>query len=47
MTLEELGRFEDARAYWLEALAIFEQLQASDADHVRELLVGLLPLTPH
>jgi len=47
VTLEELGRLEDARAYWLEALAIFEQLQTSDADHVRDLLAALLPFTPH
>ncbi len=47
VTLGEQGRLEEARTYWLDALAIFKQLQTSDADHVRDLLAGLPPLTPH
>jgi hypothetical protein len=38
VTLRALGRPEDARAHWLHALAIFEQLRSADADQLRILL---------
>jgi hypothetical protein len=40
-TVRALGRSEEGRAYWLEALAIFEQLGTSDVDRIRDLLAGL------
>jgi hypothetical protein len=41
VTLRALGRPEQARAHWLQALAIFGQLQTTDADRVRALLADL------
>ena len=38
VTLRALGRPEEARAHWRQALALFEQLQTTDADQVRALL---------
>jgi hypothetical protein len=38
VTLQALGRTEEARAHWREALAILEQLQTTYADSVRALL---------
>lgn len=40
VTLRELKRFEEAREHWADALAIFGQLQTSDADHIRDLLAN-------
>jgi hypothetical protein len=40
-----LGRPEEARAHWLEALAIFERLRTADADLLRALLAEL-PAAP-
>jgi hypothetical protein len=45
VTLRALGRAGEARAHWLEALAIFERLQTADADQVRALLAEL-PAAP-
>jgi hypothetical protein len=36
--MRAMGRVEEARAHWLEALAIFERLRTTDADQVRALL---------
>ena len=41
MTLRALDRLEEARAHWLEALAIFERLGTPDAEQVRILLADL------
>jgi tetratricopeptide (TPR) repeat protein len=41
VTMRALGRTEEARAHWLEAQAIFERLQTTDADQVRDLLADL------
>jgi hypothetical protein len=38
VTLRALGRPEEARAHWRRALAIFEQLQTTDVEQVRDLL---------
>lgn len=38
MTLRELGRPEEARAHWRQALTILERLESPDADKVRVLL---------
>jgi DNA-binding SARP family transcriptional activator len=38
VTLREFGRLEDARAHWLQALEIFQALQATDAGQTRALL---------
>jgi Transcriptional regulatory protein, C terminal len=40
-SLRELGRLDQARAYWRETLAIFERLQPTDAGQVRALLAEL------
>lgn len=45
VTLQALGHPEQARAHWLEALAILERLQTTDADQVRVLLAEL-PAAP-
>jgi hypothetical protein len=39
VTLRALDRLEEARTHWQEALAIFEQLQITDAGQVRALLI--------
>ena len=44
-TLQALGRTTEARARWRDALAIFEQLQTTDAEQVRALL-NETPSTP-
>jgi tetratricopeptide (TPR) repeat protein len=41
LTLRTMGRVGEARAYWLEAAAIFERLRTTDADQVRALLAEL------
>jgi hypothetical protein len=38
VTLQALGRHQEERAQWQQALAIYEQLQTADADQVRALL---------
>jgi len=40
VTLRALGRPEEARAHWRQALAIFKRLQSADADQVRALLAA-------
>jgi tetratricopeptide (TPR) repeat protein len=41
VTLRALGRLDQARAHWLEALAILERLRSTNADQVRALLAEL------
>jgi tetratricopeptide (TPR) repeat protein len=41
VTLRALGRPQEARTHWLEALAFLEQIQSADADQVRVLLAEL------
>ena len=41
VALRAVGRREEARARWLEALATFDQLQATEADQVRALVTDL------
>jgi hypothetical protein len=43
--LQALGRLEETRAHWLEALAIFEQLPATEADQVHAVVADL-PTSP-
>src|SRR5207247_9739521 len=38
VALRASGRLEDARTHWLQALEIFQALQATDADQIRALL---------
>ena len=38
VTLRASGRLEDARSHWLQALEIFQALQATDAGQIRALL---------
>lgn len=38
VTMHRLGRHEDARAHWRQALAILERLQTFAAEEVRALL---------
>ena len=46
MTLRALGRAEEARAHWLDALAILQRLQTTDADQVRIVLAEESALRP-
>jgi hypothetical protein len=41
LSLRALGRLEEARAQWLEALAIFEQLRTTHAHEIRTLLAEM------
>jgi hypothetical protein len=41
VALQALGRAQETRAHWQQALAIFERLRTPDADRVRALLADV------